>query len=429
MTCLHDRHIAPLLFAGLDGENWHLDDYVSRGGYAAFRRIVREAMPPDRIIAEVTASTLRGRGGAAFPTGVKWGFLPRDHAGPVYLVCNADESEPGTFKDRDILRYNPHAVIEGMLIAAYAVGASAGYIYIHGEIWAEYERFGEAITEARRAGLLGQPLPGSAFCFELHAFHGFGAYVCGEETALLESMEGKRGQPRFKPPFPATHGLYGQPTLVNNVETLAYVPFILAAGGAAFSARGNNGSGGMKVFSVSGDVRYPGNYEMPMGTPFSVLLKKAGGVREGRALKAVIPGGASSPVVPGAVMMRAAMDYDGMAQAGSMLGSGGVIVLDDSRCMVAALLSLARFFHEESCGQCTPCREGTGWMYRIIRRIAAGQGKADDLALLDSVAGNIEGRTICALGDAAAMPVRSFLAHFRDEFENHIMGRRCPVCG
>lgn len=429
MTCLHDRHIAPLLFAGLNGKNWHLDDYVSRGGYAAFRRIVREAMPPDRIIAEVTASTLRGRGGAAFPTGVKWGFLPRDHAGPVYLVCNADESEPGTFKDRDILRYNPHAVIEGMLIAAYAVGASAGYIYIHGEIWAEYERFGEAIDEARRAGLLGQPLPGSASCFELHAFHGFGAYVCGEETALLESMEGKRGQPRFKPPFPATHGLYGQPTLVNNVETLAYVPFILAAGGAAFSARGSNGSGGMKVFSVSGDVRYPGNYEMPMGTPFSVLLKKAGGVREGRTLKAVIPGGASSPVVPGAVMMRAAMDYDGMAQAGSMLGSGGVIVLDDSRCMVVALLSLARFFHEESCGQCTPCREGTGWMYRIIRRIAAGQGKADDLALLDSVAGNIEGRTICALGDAAAMPVRSFLAHFRDEFENHIMGRRCPVCG
>lgn len=429
MTCLHDRHIAPLLFAGLNGKNWHLDDYVSRGGYAAFRRIVREAMPPDRIIAEVTASTLRGRGGAAFPTGAKWGFLPRDHAGPVYLVCNADESEPGTFKDRDILRYNPHAVIEGMLIAAYAVGASAGYIYIHGEIWAEYERFEEAIDEARRAGLLGQSQPGSDFCFELHTFHGFGAYVCGEETALLESMEGKRGQPRFKPPFPATHGLYGQPTLVNNVETLAYVPFILAGGGAAFAARGNNGSGGMKVFSVSGDVRYPGNYEAPMGTPFSVLLEKAGGVRDGRALKAVIPGGASSPVVPGAVMMRAAMDYDGMAQAGSMLGSGGVIVLDDSRCMVAALLSLARFFYEESCGQCTPCREGTGWMYRIIRRIAAGQGRADDLALLDSVAGNIEGRTICALGDAAAMPVRSFLAHFRNEFENHITGRRCPVCG
>ncbi|MCM1512135.1 MAG: NADH-quinone oxidoreductase subunit NuoF [Oxalobacter formigenes] len=427
MTCLHDRHIAPLLFAGLNGRNWRLEDYVSRGGYAAFRRIFQEGISPEKVIAEVTASTLRGRGGAAFPTGTKWGFMPRDHAGPVYLVCNADESEPGTFKDRDILRYNPHAVIEGMLIAAYATGASAGYVYIHGEIWAEYERFTEAVAEARQAGLIGQPHE-SGFCFDLHPFHGFGAYVCGEETALLESMEGKRGQPRFRPPFPATHGLYGQPTLVNNVETLAYVPFILAGGGAAFAARGKAGGGGMKIFSVSGDVRYPGNYEVPMGTPFPVLLEKAGGVREGRELKAVIPGGASSPVVPGAAMMRAAMDYDGVAQAGSMLGSGGVIVLDGSRCMVSALLSLARFFHEESCGQCTPCREGTGWMYRIIHRIAKGQGKPDDLALLDAVAGNIQGRTICALGDAAAMPVRSFLQHFREEFENHIRGRRCPVC-
>ena len=429
MTCLHDRHIAPLLFAGLNGQNWHLDDYVSRGGYATFLRIVRGAMLPERIIDEVTASTLRGRGGAAFPTGIKWGLLPRNHTGSIYLICNADESEPGTFKDRDILRYNPHAVIEGMLIAAYTVGASVGYIYIHGEIWAEYERFGQAIDEARRAGLLGQHKAENAFCFELHTFHGFGAYVCGEETALLESMEGKRGHPRFKPPFPATHGLYGQPTLINNVETLAYVPFILALGGTAFAARGHNGSGGMKVFSVSGDVRYPGNYEVPMGTPFAVLLEKAGGVRDGRSLKAVIPGGASSPVVPGAVMMRSVMDYDGIAKAGSMLGSGGVIVLDDSRCMVSALFSLTRFFYEESCGQCTPCREGVGWMYRIIRRIIAGKGKPEDLALLDSVASNIEGRTVCALGDASAMPVRSFLAHFQQEFENHIKGRHCPVCG
>ncbi len=427
MTCLHGRHIQPLLFAGLDGKNWRLADYVSRGGYAVFQRILREGMPPDRIIAEVTASSLRGRGGAAFPTGIKWGFMPQEYDGQKYLVCNADESEPGTFKDRDILRYNPHAVIEGMLIAAYAMGASVGYNYIHGEIWAEYEQFEEAIEEARAAGMIGQNLLGTPFCFELYAFHGFGAYVCGEETALLESMEGKRGQPRFKPPFPATYGLYGQPTTVNNVETLAYVPFILRMGGEAFAVLGKANSGGMKIFSVSGDVRQPGNYEVPMGTPFSTLLEMAGGMKEGRKIKAVIPGGASSPVVPGDIMMQTAMDYDALAQAGSMLGSGGVIVLDDTRCMVAALLRLSYFFYDESCGQCTPCREGTGWMFRIIRRMEEGQGQPEDMALLDSVAANIQGRTICALGDAAAMPVRSFLKHFRDEFEYHIQNRRCLV--
>jgi NADH-quinone oxidoreductase subunit F len=282
MTCLHGRHIQPLLFAGLNGGNWRLADYVSRGGYAAFRRILKEGVPPDDIIAEVTASTLRGRGGAAFPTGVKWGFMPRDDKRQKYLVCNADESEPGTFKDRDILRYNPHAVIEGMLIAAYAMGVSVGYIYIHGEIWAEYTRFEEAIEEARAAGLVGQNGAGTGFNFELHAFHGYGAYICGEETALLESMEGKRGQPRFRPPYPAAYGLYGQPTTINNVETLATIPFILKMGGKAYAALGRGNSGGMKIFSVSGDVVQPGNYEVPMGTPFPELLELAGGMRDGR---------------------------------------------------------------------------------------------------------------------------------------------------
>ncbi|MDL2284786.1 NADH-quinone oxidoreductase subunit NuoF [Oxalobacter sp. OttesenSCG-928-P03] len=429
MTCLHGRHLQPLLFAGLNGENWRLADYTARGGYDVFRQILKDGMSPDDIISEITVSLLRGRGGAAFPTGVKWGFMPRNYDGQKYLICNADESEPGTFKDRDILRYNPHAIIEGMLIAAYAMGVSVGYNYIHGEIWAEYERFEEAIDEARAAGLVGKNLLGTGFSFELYAVHGFGAYICGEETALLESMEGKRGQPRFKPPFPATYGLYGQPTTVNNVETLASVPFIMKMGGKAYAALGRTNSGGMKIFSVSGDVTYPGNYEVPMGTPFAELLEMAGGMRDDRRLKAVIPGGASSPVVPGNIMMGTDMDYDSIAGAGSMLGSGGVIVLNETRCMVAALLRLSAFFYDESCGQCTPCREGTGWMYRIIQRIEHGQGRPEDIDLLDSVAGNIQGRTICALGDAAAMPVRSFLKHFREEFEHHITYRRCLVLG
>ncbi len=425
MTCLHGRHLSPLVFAALTGKNWRLKDYVFRGGYSVFRNILQKNISPDAILSEITDSSLRGRGGAAFPTGVKWSFIPKNHQGQKYLICNADESEPGTFKDRDILRYNPHAIIEGMLIAAYVIGASVGYNYIHGEIWAEYEQFEEAIEEARQAGLIGKNILGSTFDFELHAFHGFGAYVCGEETALLESMEGKRGQPRFKPPFPATNGLYGHPTIINNVETLAYIPFILKMGGKSFASLGKNSTGGMKIFSVSGDVNFPGNYEVPMGTPFSRLLELAGGMRDGKKLKAVIPGGASSPVIPGDMMMQTDMDYDSIAKAGSMLGSGGVIVLNETRCMVSALLNLASFFYEESCGQCTPCREGTGWMYRIVLRIKQGKGTAEDLLLLDSIAENIQGRTICALGDAATMPVRSFLKYFKEEFEHH---HQCKVC-
>jgi len=414
--CLHGRHISPQIMAGLDGNNWRLDDYVQRGGYDALRKILTTGMKPEDVIAEVKASGLRGRGGAGFPTGLKWSFMPRTFPGQKYLVCNSDEGEPGTFKDRDILRFNPHIVIEGMAIAAYAMGISVGYNYIHGEIFEVYQRFEEALEEARAAGFLGANILGSGFDFQLHAFHGYGAYICGEETALLESLEGKKGQPRFKPPFPASFGLYGKPTTINNTETFAAVPWIIRNGGQAYLEVGKPNNGGTKLFSVSGDVARPGNFEIPLGTPFSELLELAGGMRDGKKLKAVIPGGSSAPVIPGETMMTLTMDYDSIAKAGSMLGSGAVIVMDETRCMVKALRRLAYFYYEESCGQCTPCREGTGWMYRIVHRIEQGHGVPEDLDLLDQVAANIMGRTICALGDAAAMPVRAFLKHYRHEF-------------
>jgi len=426
-TCFHGRHIQPMILAGLDGKNWRLKDYEARGGYKALRKILGEHIAPDAVIAEVKKSALRGRGGAGFPTGLKWSFMPRQFPGQKYVVCNSDEGEPGTFKDRDILRYNPHMVIEGMTIAAYAMGVSVGYNYIHGEIWADYERFEEALEEARAAGYLGSSILGSQFSFELHASHGFGAYICGEETALLESLEGKKGQPRFKPPFPASYGLYGKPTTINNTETFAAVPFIINHGGDAFLALGKPNNGGTKIFSVSGDVTHPGNYEVPLGTPFAKLLELAGGMRDGRTIKAVIPGGSSMPVLPGDLMMATDMDYDSIAKAGSMLGSGAVIVMDETRCMVRCLERLSYFYYEESCGQCTPCREGTGWLYRVVHRIENGQGKPEDLDLLNSVADNIQGRTICALGDAAAMPVRAFIKHFRREFEHHIEHKHCLV--
>jgi NADH-quinone oxidoreductase subunit F len=353
--------------------------------------------------------------------------MPRQFPGQKYLVCNSDEGEPGTFKDRDILRFNPHIVIEGMAIAAYAMGISVGYNYIHGEIFEDYERFEEALEEARAAGFLGNNILGSSFSFQLHASHGFGAYICGEETALLESLEGKKGQPRFKPPFPASYGLYGKPTTINNTETFAAVPWIIRNGGQAYLEVGKPNNGGTKIYSVSGDVALPGNYEVPMGTPFSKLLALAGGMRGGRALKAVIPGGSSAPVLPADIVMDCTMDYDSIAKAGSMLGSGAVIVLNDTRCMVKSLQRLSYFYQHESCGQCTPCREGTGWLYRMVHRIENGQGRAEDLELLNSVSDNIAGRTICALGDAAAMPVKSFIKHFRAEFEHHIEHKTCMV--
>ena len=427
MTSLHNRHIKPLILAGLTGDNWGLEEYVKRGGYSSLKRIFSEGMTPEQVIAEVKASTLRGRGGAGFPSGLKWSFMPKNYAGQKYLICNSDEGEPGTFKDRDILRYNPHAVIEGMTIAAYAMGVSVGYNYIHGEIFAEYDRFEEALEQARAAGFLGDRILGSEYSFQLHAFHGFGAYICGEETALLESLEGKKGQPRFKPPFPASYGLYGKPTTINNTETFAAVPFIFQVGAEAYAAIGKPNNGGTKIFSVSGDVERPGNYEIPLGTPFAELLKLAGGVRGGKKLKAVIPGGSSVPVVKGDLMMATDMDYDSVAKAGSMLGSGAVIVMDETRCMVKALLRLSYFYFEESCGQCTPCREGTGWLYRMVHRIENGQGRADDLDMLNSIADNIQGRTICALGDAAAMPVRAMIQNFREEFEYHIEHKHCLV--
>jgi NADH-quinone oxidoreductase subunit F len=429
-TAFHDRHVNPQILAGLDGRNWRLKDYEARGGYQALRKILAQdgtGMTPDQVVAEVKASGLRGRGGAGFPTGLKWSFMPRQFPGQKYLVCNSDEGEPGTCKDRDILAYNPHIVIEGMAIAAYAMGISVGYNYIHGEIFEIYQRFEEALEEARAAGYLGDGILGSKFNFQLHGFHGFGAYICGEETALLESLEGKKGQPRFKPPFPASFGIYGKPTTINNTETFAAVPWIIRNGGQAYLECGKPNNGGTKIFSVVGDVNKPGNYEIPMGTPFSKLLELAGGVRTGRKLKAVIPGGSSAPVLPASIMMELTMDYDSIAKAGSMLGSGAVIVMDDSRCMVESLLRLSYFYQHESCGQCTPCREGTGWLWRMVDRIEHGHGRMEDIELLNSVADNIQGRTICALGDAAAMPVRAMIKHFRSEFVHHIEHKTCVV--
>ena len=414
-----------ILMKGLDGRNWRLKDYAARDGYQALKRILSDKIKPEDIIAELKKSALRGRGGAGFPTGLKWSFMPRQAPGAKYVVCNSDEGEPGTCKDRDLLRYNPHSVIEGMLIAGYAMNASAGYNYIHGEVWEIYEQFEEALAEARAAGYVGNNILGSEFSHELHAVPGYGAYICGEETALLESLEGKKGMPRFKPPFPASYGLYGRPTTINNTETFAAVPWILRHGADAFLALGRPNNGGTKLFSVTGHVNRPGNYEVRLGTPFARLLEMAGGVRTGRRLKGVIPGGSSMPVLPADIMMATDMDYDSIAKAGSMLGSGAVIVMDDTTCMVRALERLSYFYFEESCGQCTPCREGTGWLYRVVNRIENGQGRMEDLDLLNSVSDNIAGRTICALGDAAALPVKSFIKHYRDEFIHHIQHKQC----
>jgi NADH-quinone oxidoreductase subunit F len=408
---------------------WELATYQAAGGYEALRRVLKQPIPPVELIDMVKKSGLRGRGGAGFPTGVKWGFINRTAPGPRYLVCNSDEGEPGTCKDRDILRYNPHALIEGMVIGAWAIGAAAGYNYIRGEFWEPYERFEAALREAREAGFLGKDILGSGLDFDIHTHLGAGAYICGEETALLNSLEGGKGQPRYKPPFPAQFGLYGRPTIINNTESLASIPEIVRRGPDWFRELGVPNSGGSKLFSVSGNVNRPGNYEVPLGTPFAKLLEMAGGMRDGRRLKAVIPGGSSAPVIPGGVMMDLTMDYDAIAKAGSMLGSGAVVVMDDTNCMVRVLDRISYFYYEESCGQCTPCREGTGWMHRVIHRIETGHGRPEDLDLLDDVAAKIQGRTICALGDAAAMPVAGFLKHFRDEFAYHIEHKRCPVGG
>ncbi len=409
-------------------EPWTFENYLKVGGYEALKKILNEKIPQEQVIEEVKNSGLRGRGGAGFPTGLKWSFMPRNLVGQKYIVCNSDESEPGTCKDRDILRFNPHSVIEGMAIACYATGSSVGYNYIRGEFMDEpFPRFDNALKEAYREGLLGKNVLGSGVDIDIYASLGAGAYICGEETALLESLEGKKGQPRFKPPFPANFGLYGRPTTINNTESFASVPSIIKNGGTWFADKGVPNSGGMKCFSVSGHVNNPGNFEIPLGTPFSKLLEMAGGVRNGRGLKAVIPGGSSSPVVPGDIMLDANMDYDSISKAGSMLGSGAVIIMDDTTCMVKALERISRFYYSESCGQCTPCREGTGWLYRVVQRIEAGKASQGDLEKLDDVASKIEGRTICAFGEAAAWPVRSFVKQFGDEFQYHIDHKRCMV--
>ena len=406
---------------------WSLQAYQSVGGYTQWQRILQEKMPPEKIIAALKTATLRGRGGAGFPTGLKWSFIRRDVPGQKYVLCNADEGEPGTCKDRDILLYNPHQLIEGMAIGGYVMGATVGYNYIRGEFWEPYERFQAALDEAYHLGLLGKNILGSGVDFDLHVHLGAGAYICGEETALMESLEGKKGMPRYKPPFPAARGLYGKPTTINNVETFASVPVILQHGAEWFLKLGKPNNGGCKIFSVTGHVNKPGNYEIPLGTPFKELLAMAGGVRTGHRLKAVIPGGSSMPVLPADSMMSLNMDFDSIQKAGSGLGSGAVIVMDETVCMVKALERLSKFYMEESCGQCTPCREGTGWLYRMVHRIEHGEASVEDIDNLARAAKNIEGRTICAFGEAAAWPVGGFLKYFRDEFVYHVQHKRCMV--
>ena len=407
---------------------WSLESYKKVGGYEALKKVLTTDMSQDDVINELKTAALRGRGGAGFSTGMKWSFMPKNKPGQKYIVCNSDESEPGTCKDRDILRYNPHALVEGMIIAGYAIGASAGYNYMRGEFQTEpFEHFEAALAEAREAGLLGENILGSGFNFELYGHLGAGAYICGEESALLESLEGKKGQPRFKPPFPAQFGLFGRPTTINNTETLASVPSVVRNGSEWFLNLGKPNNGGVKVFCVSGHVNSPGNFEIPLGTPFAELLEMAGGVTTGRQLKAVIPGGSSMPVMTAEQIMGCTMDYDSIREAGSAMGSGGVIVMDDSTCMVKAIARLSRFYYAESCGQCTPCREGTGWMYRVLKRISEGKGRSEDLDLLEGAAGQIAGHTICAFGEAAAWPVQSFMKHFRHEFEYFIEHKRSMV--
>lgn len=411
----------------------HLDDpaaltsYESLGGYKVWRKILQEKTPVVEIIDALKASALRGRGGAGFPVGLKWSFIRRDVPGQKYIVCNSDEGEPGTCKDRDILRYNPHQIIEGMAIGAYVMNATVGYNYIRGEFTEPFAVMEKALQEAYAAGYLGKNVLGSGVDFDLYNHLGAGAYICGEETALMESLEGKKGFPRFKPPFPANFGVYGRPTNVNNTESYASVPVILEKGADWFLALGKPNNGGVRVFSVSGHVNKPGNYEIPLGTPFQDVLALAGGVRNGNKLKAVIPGGTSMPVLPAEIIMQTDMDFDSVLKAGSLLGTAAVIVMDETTCMVDALLNIASFYSEESCGQCTPCREGSGWVERLLHKIEHGTGTLEDLANLERVADNIAGRTICALGESVAWPVASFLKHFRDEFEYHITHKKCMV--
>ncbi|WP_304985434.1 NADH-quinone oxidoreductase subunit NuoF [Coxiella-like endosymbiont] len=409
-------------------EPWTLKSYESVGGYKVLRKILKEKTPPEKIINEIKESSLRGRGGAGFPTGLKWNFVPRDKQGQKYVICNSDESEPGTFKDRDILRFNPHQVLEGIAIACYTLRATVGYNFLRGEFLEPFNRCEQALAEVREAGLIGKNVLNSGIDIEIYNHFSAAAYICGEETALMNSLEGKRGWPRFKPPFPANFGLYGRPSVINNTETFASIPVILEKGGKWFADLGPPKNGGTKIFSVSGHVAKPGNYEVPLGIPFVDLLELAGGMRdEGSELKAVIPGGSSMPVLPARIIMKAIMSFDGIMEAGSMLGSGGVMVMDQSTCMVKVLERISKFYMHESCGQCTPCREGTGWIYRLVHQIESGEGTKRDLEQLSHVAKGIEGRTICAFGEATAWPVSGMLNHFYDEFAYHVEHGKCMV--
>ncbi len=403
-----------------------LEVYEAHGGYRAVRRALTE-LTPDVIREMVKESNLRGRGGAGFPAGVKWGFLPKDTNKPVYLCVNADESEPGTFKDRVIIENDPHQLLEGIIISAYAIGCHTAYIYIRGELTLGVQRLEVAIAEARERGYIGRNVLGSGHDLDVHVHRGAGAYICGEETGLLESLEGKRAYPRVKPPFPATHGLFGSPTIVNNVETLACVPHIVLRGVGWFKSIGPASCPGPKLYCVSGHVERPGVYELPMGTPLrEILYTHAGGIRGARRLKAVIPGGASMPVFT-AEEIDVPMDFDSVQRAGSFLGSAGIIVMDETTCMVRALERLGRFFHHESCGQCSPCREGTGWVHKVTAALERGAGRAEDVELLIQIADNMQGNTICLLADACAMPTRSIVSKFRDEFRAHVELGRCPI--
>lgn len=404
-----------------------IETYIKHDGYSAWKNIINLKSSKSSIIEKIKNSGLRGKGGAGFLTGLKWSFIPLA-SGQKYLVCNSDESEPGTCKDRDILRYNPHAVIEGMLIASYAIGANVAYNYLRGEFIDEQKRvFDEALREAYRENLVGANILSSSISIDIFSLIGAGAYIVGEETAMLESIEGKRGMPRIKPPFPAMKGLFGKPTIINNTETLASVPKIMRSENGWYQNIGLEKSEGVKMFCMSGHINKPGNFEIPLGTPFKDLLNMSGGVLNDNKLKAVIPGGSSVPVVKGEDMLEINMDYESITNAGSMLGSGGVIVMDETTCMVSVLHRISRFYYAESCGQCTPCREGTGWLYKMLTNILKGEGTIDDLDQLNRIAFQIEGHCICALGDAAAMPVRSFLKHFWHEFEYYVDKKQSMV--
>ncbi len=407
-------------------DQYRIDTYIKNGGYQAVPKVLKD-LSPEQVIDIIKKSGLRGRGGAGFPTGVKWGFVPKDSPKPRFLLCNADEGEPGTFKDRELMRKNPHQLLEGIIIGSYAIGAHLSFIYIRGEFAFEAKRLEEAVIKARNKGFLGKNILGSGYDLDIKVYRGGGAYICGEETSLLSSIEGVRPLVRLRPPYPAISGCYECPSAVNNVETLSNVPHIITNGAEWYANIGTPKSKGTKIFCLSGRVNKPGNFELPMGTPLRELIEGyGGGIRNNRKLKAVIPGGVSTQVLP-AAKADVKLDFESLIEAGSMLGSGAVIVMDEDTCMVETAYRLVQFFEHESCGECTPCREGTYWLSRIMERIVRGQGRMGDIDLLLDLSDNIFGKTICPLGDSATIPVTSTLQHFREEYEYHIKNKRCPI--